>query len=464
MVSFSEFIAIRLNQLPESTIDYKAISSFISATKGSGVQSVAEALKLWVATMIDRGLSVASRRRYVGKLSTIYKEYAAVNNAEGDPFDGIAAIAAAESSANARALPSALSKIEKIFDVMMADAMVRPEVAVFLYLLFNASSDIGKAISLTVDTYIPEFPQLDDIIRTADFHHRRRYIFDLGQSRKRLPQLIRETTAAIDLYLRTKDIRFPEPVTPSTILALWMTKAKSIGVSLPVLRQMSPNLPDEFAYLRSLDPTSLSADELREIKHRVAESFTTSRKRWYALKLRRSASYDTLQPYIRETLGNYYDSDTLFYPQKEISRRVDKKIITDTVPVIPDVVFFHVYPRQVRNLDSNIKSESLGWVFKNTNTPASDYSVIDPRSMMAFQRMIGIFTPDIKVSLTSDTPVGVGRQVIITGGIMAGFEGTIYDIREESELRSIYIRLSDKYAIKTEVHVPEIYVKPLAMK
>lgn len=463
MMPFSESVAIRLSQVPESSIDYKAISSFLSATRDYTGLSLGEALRVWVATMIIYGLSPSSRKRYIGKLSSLYKEYAA-GGIDGDPFNGINDLSDTSLSANALALPAALERLGNIFDVMMADAITRPEVAVFLYLLFNASSDIGNAVSLTVYSYTPEFPQLDDIIRTADFHHRRRYIFDLGQSRKRLPQLIRETTAAIDLYLRTKDIRFPEPVTPAIILSLWIARALSLGISLQAIRRIAVPVPDDFACLRSVSPAALTPGEISDILHRVAESFAASRKRWYALKLRRSVSFDTLQPCIEDTLGKYYDPETLFYPRKEVSRRVDKKIITDTVPVIPDVVFFHVYPRQVRRLDSHIKAETIGWVFRTGSTPGSDYSIIDPRSMAAFQRMIGIFTSDIKVSLTTSAPVGIGRHVLITGGIMAGYEGTIYDIRQSSDLRNIYIRLSDRYAIKTEVHVPEIYVRPMPEK
>lgn len=464
MTNFSEFVAIKLSQASEQSIDRKAISSFLSATGSSGSLSVAQALTVWVATMVVRGLSPSSRRRYIGKLSSIYKEYAAANEGiadSDDPFAGLASLADVSLTANAQALPSALSRLESIFDVILADAEAIPEVALFVYLLFNASSDIAKAVTLTVDTYIPTFPQLDDIIRPADFHHRRRYIFDLGQSRKRVPQLVRETTTAIDLYLRKKDIRFPEPLSASTILSLWIARAIALGVSLPTVRQQAQPLPDDFACLRSVTPARLSADELSAVRHHVAESFAPSRKRWYALKLRRSTSFDSLQTYIENSLGKYYDPDTLFYPRKEVSRRVNKKIVTDTVPVIPDVVFFHVYPRQVRSLDSHIKTETLGWVFRTANTPGSDYSIIDPRSMTAFQHMIGVFTPDVKVSLTTDAPVGIGRRVLITGGIMAGYEGIIYDIRPTSDIRNIYIRLSDQYAIRTEVHVPEIYVHPL---
>ena len=75
--------------------------------------------------------------------------------------------------------------------------------------------------------------------------------------------------------------------------------------------------------------------------------------------------------------------------------------------------------------------------------------------------MISIFPPDIKVELTAESPVGLGREVLITGGIMSGYEGTIYDIKDGSDIKQIYIRLSDKYSIKAEVRVEACFVKTI---
>lgn len=460
-MSFLEFVAIRLSQVSDRTIDYKAISSFASSIRGYEDMSMDDMLKVWVANMIDRGLSDATRTRYIGKLSSLYKEYSAEAGIDGNPFDTLAELSGMDTFANKKVLQTELTKVEKIFDIIMSEAAVKPELAVFLYLLFNASSDMEKAIMLTTDDYSPEFPQLDEIINPGEFHHRRKYIFDLDQSRKRLPQLVRETTEAIDSFLRSKGIRLPDPFSKNTIPALWLTKAKNIGVSLYALKQVVNPLPAEFGYFSMLNGPDLDPEEISAIKRRVAEAFAPSRKRWYAFKLRRSAVYSSVQEYLKDNFQDFFNQTTLFYPQKEVSHRVDKRIVTEHIPLIPDVVFFNVYPRHVRKMDALIKSEHFGWVFRYTNSPDSDYSVIDAKSMACFQHMIGIFTPDIKIELTQESPIGIGREVLITGGILAGYEGKIFDIRDGSDMRQIYIRLSEKYSIKTEVKVDEVFVKPL---
>lgn len=460
-MSFSESVAIKLNLASKQTTEYKAISSFLSAIKGHEELSMQDSLTVWICNMIDCGLAVTSRKRYVEKIHSLYKEYSDGNEAEAIALNDIKDLCALDTPANAKLLRAELTKIENIFDIIMTDAASKPELAVFLYMLFNASSDIEKAISLTVDEYVQEYHQLDNIINPIDFHHRRKYVFELEQSRKRMPQLVREVTNALDFYFRVKNIKFPEGFTQKTILSLWMAKARKCGVKLADLRQMVDIIPGEYEYLRFIKGSRLTKEEVKSIKHRVAESFAPSGKRWYAIKLRRGVDYDMFAEYIKTVCTGYYDDRLLFYPQQEIARRVEKKIVTTSKPVIPDVVFTYVNPRHVREMDALIKSERLGYVFRFTTDADSDFSVIDTRSMTGFQNMIGIFTPDIKVELTEESPVGLGREVIITGGVMSGYEGTIYDIKEGSDIKQIYIRLSEKYSIKAEVKVDACFVKAI---
>lgn len=81
--------------------------------------------------------------------------------------------------------------------------------------------------------------------------------------------------------------------------------------------------------------------------------------------------------------------------------------------------------------------------------------------MLNFQRVIGTFTSDMKISLTNKPPIGIGREVRITGGIMAGYIGKIYDIKDGSDVRNIYIRLSPEYSIRAEIMVEEYFVETI---
>lgn len=460
-MSFPEFVAIKLGETPRSSTAYKAMTSYARSASDAYAIPVEDTLRTWIAGMIEGGLAPASRKRYVEKLSTIYKDYAATAETPDDPFQALRDLRDFQPSDTTASLRADAARLAHIFDIIMSEAPVRPELALFAYLLFHASSDIEGAISLTVDTYTPSFPQLADIITPSAFHHRRRYIFPLGQSRKRMPQLVDDTTAAISSYLHSRGLDLPGGFTASTIPALWAARAASIGVALPDIKAVLTDTPPCYTYLRYIHATSLSPAAVADIKHRVAESFCPTGKRWYALKLRRSVKFSHLETLLRETLDDRFQSRMLFYPRKEISRRVDRKIITESIPVIPDVVFLHVQPGQVRHIDTIIRTEGYGWVFRVSNRPDSDYSAIEPRSMLIFQRVTGTLTPDMKVTLIRRTPIGIGRQVRITGGLMQGYTGTIYDIKDAPDTRQIYIRLSDDYAIRADIKVEDYNVEPI---
>jgi len=462
-MSFSEFVAIELISAPDHTIDHKAMLSFANSIRGCVNLSLSDQLRLWIADMIDKGLASASRKRYIEKLSTIYKKYSIREKLQDNPFEEIRELrdnSLIYQSAVDNNFMQLTERFDKVFSSLMSDAKAKPELALFLYLLFDASPDIEKAVFLSTDDYSPRFRQLDDIIRPACFHHRRKYVFDLNQSRKRLPQLVRDTLSEINLYLKTRNIHFSDGFTCRSIMALWAAKARSVGVGLREIKGILPLIPDQYGYLEFVEAAPLPPEQIEDIKHRVAEAFAPSSKRWYALKLRRGVVYDTFRTYLKDNFSDYTDS-TLFYPQREVSRSRKKKLVIVSVPVIPDIVFFNVMPYHVRKIDHLIRSEYLGWVFKMTNTPDSDYSVISHHSMLGFQQVIGEFTDDMKITLTKGAPVGIGRQVKITGGIMAGYTGWIYDIKEGSDLRQFYIRLSTDCAVRAEIKVPEFYVRPI---
>ena len=458
-MSFLDFVAIKRNQASEDSLEFKTMTSYLNSSRCYEGMSMEDSLRVWIANMIDCGFTVSSRRRYVEKLGSIYKEYlnGAIN--ENDPFGKVKDLRNFEAQKSGKELRENSIKLARIFDSLMIDAKNKPELAVFLYLLFNGSSDLESAISLTAENYVSVYPQLDEIIKPEDFHHRRRYVFALNQSRKRMSQLKKEVTGLVDIYLSYRGIKFLDGFSNKTIVALWAERARRIGIKLSELKEVLSIIPAEYEYLRYISGTELSQDSINAIYRKVAESFSPSIRRWYAIRLRKGVDYDDFQKSIKKGFAENYDERTLFYPQSVVTKRVDKKIISETIPVIPDVVFINVLPRHVSKIDRLIKLENFGWIFRSSRKPDSEYSAIDSQSMFTFQRVVGSFTPDMKISLTKESPIGIGREVRITGGIMEGYTGQIYDIKDDSDVRQIFIRLSPDYSIRAEIKIEEYFVE-----
>lgn len=459
MHDFSSFVAIGLKNTSVNTYEYKAMKSFADATRQKDFDALEDALKYWLASMIDSGVSAAIRKRYIDKLNAIYREYDAESAIGPHLFQAIKQLNVCYGNIDDMSLID--SGVDRIFNVLMSGAKSQPALAIFLYLLFNASSDVKKAIMLRTDEYRNQFAQLEDVIVPATFHHLRKYVFNLNQSRKREPQLVREVLTEIESCLTSWGIKLKNGISVSLIPAIWIGKAKSCGINLSEIVSVLDAVPAEYGYLQLIRKTSLGVERRDTIKERVANAFAPSNKSWYALKLRRGVSYDNLQTEIQKAFPEFCNEDTFFYPQKEVSRRVDKRIVTEVTPVIPDIVFFHVQPCHVGKIDRLIRMAGLGWIFRTVNTSESDYSVIPRSSMLDFQKMIGVFSSNMRIELTQERPIGVGREVRITGGIMTGYKGMIYDIKEGDDGRLIYIKISNEYSVRAELKIEEHFVEPV---
>ncbi len=460
---FSEFVAINLNRASNTSIDYKAMASFSGAIRRHMDLPTEDQLRIWITAMIDGGISMTTRRRYVEKLSSVYKDYDKSAHDDDNPFWKIRELRDLENTSCGKNLQTQCARLSDIFNIVLQDAKTSPEIAVFLYLLFNASSDIEEAVSLRTDKYIPVFPQLDEIIDPSTFHHRRRYVFDLNQSRKRMPQLVREVFKVISEYLLIKGIQFEGPFTPRTVVALWTVKARESGVTLPDLKSVLDIVPAEYGYLKYVKSSGLTDERKLSVKKSVAEAFSPTEDRWYAMKLRHGVSFDDMQNLVRTELPDDFQKIMFFYPKKKTVKRVGKKIVKDMVPYIEDVVFLKIKQTQIAEIDRAVRHEGHGWMFRQTNSLASDYSVINRREMRTFQRAVGEFTPDMKIELTQTKPIGIGRRVRITGGTFAGYTGTIYNVghSEDNTSRRIYIRLSEEYGINVELKIDDYLIEPV---
>ncbi len=462
-INFPEFVAISLNRAAKTSLDYKAMASFSRAVGKHTDLPTEDQLRIWITAMIDGGISLTTRRRYVEKLSSVYKDFEQSAHDGDDPFGKVRELRDMEISSCSKNLQDQCSWLSDIFNILLQDAKNRPEIAIFLYLLLNASSDIERAVSLRTEEYVPVFPQLDEIIDPSIFHHRRKYVFDLNQSRKRMPQLVREVVKVISEYLSDRGIRFENPFTPRTIVSLWTVKARESGVTLPDLKSVLDIIPTEYEYMKYVRASGLTDERKLSVKKGVAEAFSPTEDRWYAMKLRRGVSFDDVMNLVHTESPNNFQKIIFFYPKRTTVKRVGKKMVKDMVPYIEDVLFLKIKQTHIVEIDRIVKHEGRGWIFRQTNSPNSDYSVIDRRAMRTFQRAVGEFTPDMKIELTQAKPIGIGRKVRITGGAFVGYTGTIYNIghSEDNTSRRIYIKLSEGYGINVELKIDDFLIEPV---
>lgn len=328
-----------------------------------------------------------------------------------------------------------------------------------------------------LEEYNPEIADEIEALIERRSDPRRKYIFDLNQSRLTTRQLEKHVnTLLLDLF-RLRNIPVYLSV-KTTIDSYWAYAALRAGVpavdiltllgyvpaGLPILSlapastPSSPSIsspkpsPSKFtssisssshitlsaastsaADTVSPSPESVSAAET--VRHEVpkyrqlainevvASVFIENPLRWYAMKLRPYIKFDELAARFSDLQKDgILKTPDIFYPYEEIAKKIGKKLVFDKKPVIRDIVFFRSRVTDIYPMFTKIGD--LAWCYTTQGKTGKTYAAIPNSSFMVFQKTIGFFTPDYKVA-----PIGAlaplpGEKIVIIGGLFNGTTAT----------------------------------------
>lgn len=145
------------------------------------------------------------------------------------------------------------------------------------------------------------------------------------------------------------------------------------------------------------------------------------------MKLRARVTYQEMQDHVRK----YYDDKCpfeFFYPYDEIKKRIGKKLVTESVPVIKDIVFFRARVTDIFPLFCKIGD--IAWCYTTTGKPGGDYAAIPRHQFERFQETIGQFTSDYEVAPIGGFEPEEGERVVVLSGLLADREFDISKIED----------------------------------
>ncbi len=462
--SFREFVVIKLSKEPVGSIGVRVMRSFCQVADISS-QDIPDLndLRAWIASMFAKRLTISSRKRYFGKLHSLFLEYCEKKKIINDPFDTVRPlldipthISRTDSFANCKVLDNNIGRLT-------ANAGIRAAAGAFLYMLYTAESDFSKAVGLTTADCPTGILQFDRAVDCSTLHHRRRYVFNLQQSQKRRPQLVRELSLEIEYTLSNAGMKFPDGFSGESIKSLWIARALMCGLKLCEIRAVAGNMPAEFGYISLVQPAALSDEQRMALKQRVADSFIGTTPHWYAMKLRKCVTPTVVRSLINEYMPQSDTSVLFFYPTRKVARREDRKIVFDSIPFIPDILFFKARSEFIGLISQAVCCDA--WIFRRSNSGSGQYSIIPDNDMFAFQTAVQQFTNDMQLDRSNRMPVKKGRRVRITAGQMKGYEGLIYDIKDAggktSACRMFCIMISPGNCIRWTADIEEMYIEPV---
>lgn len=214
------------------------------------------------------------------------------------------------------------------------------------------------------------------------------YIFPLRQSERTDAALLREALRLADKTLRIVGIKLPAPI--SADIAAEISSAIAIRAGIA------------------------AADE-SEKRRQIASLIARDPKNWYAMQFRPGVSYTRLQARLRAhgiTLQEEY------YPMQEIAKRVGKRIVNKSRPVVPGLLFFRSRPIELRELYYRIGD--LAWGYRVSRALNSPYAAISDAAIATYQQTIGTFTADTRLRPAGSVKLNPGDKVLILGGDFVG--------------------------------------------
>lgn len=383
----------RTRQSLSQAID--VLQRFIGEEPLGAEELTASLLEEFLLDMIMQGLTRTTISLYIRNLSALWGKIVRNSDPESSPrLFSLLKTRLEEIPDNLLALLSDSRLVDKLQTLSKAELSAKPELQLGRDLLLMAIyagglplSEIARLKKEEVTQTDADQPEIADII-TRNLRPRSQYILPLRQSERTEAQLRRETLRLADKALRIVGIKLPEAITDDIAAQICSTIAKRAGIG-----------------------ESCEHERSRQINRLIARN----PQNWYAMQFRPGVSYTRISARLRAhdiTLQEEY------YPMQEIAKRVGKRIVSKSRPVVPGLLFFRSRPAELRELYYRIGD--LAWGYRVNRAINSPYAIISEAAIATYQQTIGTFTADTRLRPAGSVPLNPGDKVLILGGDFVG--------------------------------------------
>lgn len=252
-----------------------------------------------------------------------------------------------------------------------------------------------------------------------------KYLFPIDRHH-RTPKQLSHTVELMFWHLLSKVGLTLSPNPENTARDFWCATALRCGIPFSEILAFLSNsgkLPSLGINDLSSCSVEISSDRVEQLEDIVIEALTDNREYWFAMQLRPHVTPEMI--FNRLAVENLSLSQT-FYPMEDIVRRIGKKKVVKTKPVISGLMFFRYRLADLGRLFSRIGD--LAWGYRYSFDPRSPYAMIPQREMDSYQRAIGMFTEDTELQPVGTIPLNEGDRLIIIGGLFAGRPATLQKI------------------------------------
>lgn len=494
--SFHRFVETKLSSGTISDlITLRTLRSFASApgviSESGSFADTELNIRNWLARLVAAPTAPATVRRYLGKLHALYTEFAGPTPEAEDLFALLRtqALTASTTDPFRGALPF-VKRIPMRMERFAPDETV--VAALLLFMLYSGGIPLRQAVEARFDDKAPQVQQLQNIIEKLRARRpKARYIFPLEQGRHRPEHLDTLVSRRLTSLLRYLGFQPEAPVTADAVAGWWIDTALAKGLPLPKIAAAVSSIPPSHSWLSLVKPAALPHEERLSILQNIANALNPNTSQWFALALRGRNTPADIQALLREADPALAGELHFFYPTHTLYKEAGRKRIKEEVPYLPHILFVRTRPDRVLPLMKAVGS--LAWCYKTHNSPEAPYSVIPWKSMVDFQKFIGVLDDETRIEFVRNPALLTGTRVLITGGRFAGCQGEILrqapptaagngskaaagnanaansgagagngaDEDADPAMRTFILRIANDITLRWEARIPEPFLSPL---
>ena len=153
-----------------------------------------------------------------------------------------------------------------------------------------------------------------DIIDGMRVSPQQKYVFALGQGKKREQRIIHDLLADMHTVLRMSGMDFGTEFSRESLTSMWIHTALGNGVTYGEIRAILPELPRDWAFLSLVELADIDADRECSIINRVADAINDKTVRWYVMRLRSGVSPEDITSEENAFKGSGFEELSFYYP------------------------------------------------------------------------------------------------------------------------------------------------------
>ncbi len=381
----------------------------------------------WAAHQFFEGYYANTVAYNISKISALYNK--AVAEGLASPTDAFASVLMKISKVSSRFDGIGHSETSRQLRTLYrkdcpVDSGLRLAKDIVMFGIFSGGLTLSQIAAYRKDEYTGDDVHVRSIVEKYS-KPKNKYLFPLGQSRTTPNRVLQPVEAAVGSLLNTVGIRHSR-VPDSILVDMWCDIAMDCGFSAAEIAGCIAGMRVSNALTFCVQPSPVSDARKAEIRAQVTEVLTDNPVRWYAMHLRRHIEFKELTDRLME---KDITLDEIFYPMEEIFRKVGKKKVFESRPVISWLIFYRARITQLNKMFHEIGD--LAWGYRYLKDVRSPYAVISDREVRDYQQAIGTLSPSTRMLGEEEVTFNKGDYLVLLGGPMNGRHGIFIAEKKE---------------------------------